>query len=165
MFKNRNVQIAIGVVLLVVIGLGGFYAVAGQSKAKPEEKQSTEVVVQQVKPEEIGLTVEASPDKKKIRFAIAKAGGIKTIEYELIYEADLPPSEQLEGGEDRVTRQVAGEAKIPSGESSYESEWLDLGSCSRNVCKYDQGVEKVELLLKIVKDDNKVLQVEKSLEM
>lgn len=163
--KNRNIQIALGVVLLVLVGLSGFYFVASKNAAEPEDTQSSEAVVKTVDPEEIGLSMEATEDNKKVLFKIGKAEGIESIEYELVYEADLPPAERLEGGEDRVTRQVSGEAEVEKGQSSFESEPLDLGSCSRNVCKYDQGVDKVDLTLKITKSDNVTLQVTDSLEL
>jgi hypothetical protein len=165
MFKNKNVRIAIGVVLGVVLLLGGLYFFANRSTSVPVDKTSNENAVQTIKPEEIGLKMEASPDKKKVKFSIKKADGIKSMEYELVYEADLPPADRVEGGEDRVTRQVAGDADIKAGDSSYASQWLDLGSCSKAVCKYDQGVTKIDITLKIVKSDNKVYQVIDSLNL
>lgn len=162
--KNRTNQIAIGVVILFVMGLGGYYLFVSSSTNVPEKEESSEAVVKTIDPEEIGLTMEVTPDKKKVSFKIEKAKGIDLIEYELVYEADLPPAEQLDGGEGRVTRQVSGEAEVPSSTYTYESEEIDLGSCSRNVCKYDQGVEKIDLTLKLTKG-KETLQVQDSLEL
>lgn len=162
MLKNRNVQIALGVVLLVLVGLGGFYFFANKPVEEPEE-QASETLVKTISPEEIGLTMEATPDKKKIKFAIAKAKGIESIEYEIVYEADSTAQEKSEGGEPRVQRGITGEADVPSGASKYESEELDLGSCSRNVCRYDTGVSHVDITLKLTKDDGNIYNVEDSL--
>lgn len=129
-----------------------------------EEPTASEEVVQTLKAEDIGLTLEASPDKKKVKFAIEKADGIKTLEYEVTYEANSTAQEQSEGGEDRVQRGITGEEQVKGG-SSYESPWLDLGSCSKNVCRYDTGVETVNITLKLVKDDGKTYLVEDSLEL
>ncbi|MBA3723287.1 MAG: hypothetical protein H0W89_00130 [Candidatus Levybacteria bacterium] len=164
MLKNRNVQIAIGVVLLVLVGLGGFLFVANRS-AEPVEEEASETLVQTITAEEIGLTLEATPDSKKVMFKIAKAEGIESIEYELVYEADSTAQEQSEGGEPRVQRGITGEADIESGAASFESEELDLGSCSRNVCRYDEGVESVSITLKLIKNDGNIYNVEETLEL
>lgn len=163
--KNKNTLIAVGVVLFVVLGLLGFYFASNGSQEKIEDKQSSETVVQTIKPEDIGFTMEATPDKKKVKFAIAKAKGIKSLEYEITYEADATAQERSEGGEDRVARGITGEAMVKSNESSFESEDLDLGSCSRNVCKYDTGVNEVSITLKISKADGKVYNMEDTLSL
>lgn len=165
MLKKRNNQIAIGVVVLVIIGLLGFYFVSSASKAKPEAQQSVEASVQNLTPADIGLKMEATPDKKKVKFSIAKASDIKSIEYQLTYEADSTAEEKNEGGEDRVQRGITGESAIKSGESSFQSDDLDLGSCSKNVCRYDTGVKSVNITLKITKNDGKVYDVQDTLSL
>jgi hypothetical protein len=164
MLKNKNIQIALGVVLLVIVGLGGFFLFANRGGEAPVEEAS-ETLVKTIKPEEIGLKMEATPDGKKVKFSIAKADGIESIEYELTYEADSTAQEQSEGGEPRVQRGITGEADIESGASSFESEELDLGSCSRNVCRYDTGVSSVDMTLKLTKSDGNIYNVESSLEL
>jgi hypothetical protein len=159
MLKNRTTQIAIGVILLVLVVLGGYYLFAAKSTVKNQTDQSSQDAVQQLKPDQVGLTMSFSPDNKKVKFKLAKADGIKGIEYELTYEADSTKQEQSEGGEPRVQRGITGQADIKSGDSSYESEWLDLGSCSKNVCHYDTGVKSVGITLKLTKDDNKIYEV------
>ncbi len=158
-------QIAVGVVLLVVLGLGGYFLIGSKSSPKPEIEESSELVVQKLEAKEIGLTLEATPDKKKIKFTIDKAQDIKSIEYELVYEADSTAQEKSEGGEATVQRGITGSADIKSGETSYTSEDLDLGSCSKNVCRYDTGVSSVAITLKITKAGNKIYEVTDSLEL
>lgn len=164
MLKNKNIQIALGVVLLVVVGLGGFLLFANRGAEEPVEEAS-ETLVKTITPEEIGLSMEATPDGKKVMFKIAKADGIESIEYELVYEADSTAQERSEGGEDRVQRGITGEADIESGATTFESEELDLGSCSRNVCRYDTGVSKVDITLKLTKSDGNIYNVEDTLEL
>lgn len=163
-FKQKSVQIGLGSLLVIALLLGGFFFISGRSDSSEEEETNVSAdVVQSLTAEELGLSIEAKPDKKAVKFIIEKASDIKTIEYQLTYEADSTAQERAEGGEDRVQRGVTGEADVKSGASSYESEWLDLGSCSRNVCKYDAGVESVELTLKIVKKDGKTYESSDSL--
>lgn len=135
-------------------------------KAKTVQQDTTQdQTVQKLSAEDLGLIITPKPDKKAIKFSISKASDIKSIEYELTYEADSTAQEISEGGEARVQRGITGDAKIDSGKGSYESEWLDLGSCSKNICRYDTGVKSVSLTLKIVKQDGKVYQSEKSLDL
>lgn len=163
-FQQRNVQIGLGIALIVLILGGGYFFVANKSKAPVEEDQTaSEDIVQSISADELGLSMEAKPDKKAVKIKIEKAGDLKTIEYQVTYEADSTAQEKAEGGEDRVQRGITGEAEVKG--SSYESEWLDLGSCSRNVCKYDTGVEKVDLTLKIIKKDGKTYESQSSLEL
>jgi hypothetical protein len=160
MFKNRTVQIVLGVVLALVVLAGGYFFIAGSS-ANPEDEYMADEVIETLSPDEIGLTITAKPNKKSVKFAIAKMDGIKSIEYQLTYEADSTKEEQSESGETRIQRGITGEVKEASG-SSYESPWLDLGSCSKNVCRYDSGVKSVDLTLKIVKSNGKIYEVKKT---
>lgn len=165
MFKNRTVQICLGVVLLLAVFVVGYFLIGNKSKSTVEEDPGIqEQVVEKIEPEALGLTLTAKSDGKAVKFAIAQADGIDTIEYQLTYEADSTAQEQSEGGEPRVQRGITGEEKV-TGKSTYESPWLDLGSCSKNVCRYDKGVTSVTLTLKVIKNDGKIYEVEQSLEL
>ncbi|HVF69743.1 MAG TPA: hypothetical protein VNA13_04240 [Xanthomonadales bacterium] len=163
MFKQRKVQIVAGVVAVLLL-ITGYLLFAGKSKTE-EEPVVQDQTVQSISAEELGLKLTAKPDGKAVKFEITKVEGIKSLEYELTYEADSTAQEQSEGGEPRVQRGITGDAEISSGKKTYESEWLDLGSCSRNVCRYDSGVESVSLTLKLNNAEGKIYQAEKSLEL
>ncbi|HSW48250.1 MAG TPA: hypothetical protein VLG67_04170 [Candidatus Saccharimonadales bacterium] len=162
-FKKRNNQIITGVVVVLLL-ISGFLIFGKKSKTVQQDTTQDQTV-QKLSAEDLGLIITPKPDKKAIKFSISKASDIKSIEYELTYEADSTAQEISEGGEARVQRGITGDAKIDSGKGSYESEWLDLGSCSKNICRYDTGVKSVSLTLKIVKQDGKVYQSEKSLDL
>jgi len=165
MLKNTNVQIFIGVAIIVAVLLGAYFFITAKSKKVEKVASEPDTTIHTLSPEAIGLSIEAKPDNKAVKFIIKKAEGIKSIEYQLKYEADSTAQERSEGGEDRVERGITGEATIDAGESTYESPWLDLGSCSNNICRYDKGVTSVELTLKIIKSDKKIYQVEDSLKL
>lgn len=163
-FKNKIVIVVL-VILVIAIAVGSYFAMSGKStKTKDQTDNSMDQVVNKLSPDEIGLTISANDSKKGVKFAISKLSGITSIEYQVTYEADSTAAEQREGGEARVQRGITGEAKITSS-TSYESPWLDLGSCSKNVCRYDTGVSSVDLTLKIIKSDGKIYEVEKKLEL
>ncbi len=167
LFKNKTVIIVLGVIVGLGILAGGYaiFASRANSQSQNDDQSMNEQVVQKMKPDEIGLKMEATPDKKKVQFTVGKADGITSMEYQLTYEADSTAEEQREGGDARVQRGITGEATIKDGESSYTSQWLDLGSCSKNVCRYDTGVHSVTVTLKIVKSGGKVYEVDKKLDL
>jgi len=163
-FKNKIVIVVL-VILVIAIALGGYFAMSRKTaKTSDQVDNSLDQIINKLSPDEIGLTMSANDSNKAVKFAIAKLEGITSIEYQVTYEADSTAQEQSEGGEARVQRGITGESKITSS-SSYESPWLDLGSCSKNVCRYDTGVSSVELTLKITKSDGKIYEVIKKLDL
>lgn len=165
MLKNKNVQMGLGVLLVVAILVGGYFFVFGKSSPKKAAVTDSQDTIHSLSAAELGLKMELSPDRKKVRFIITKPKDITDIEYQITYEADSTAQEQAEGGEPRVERGITGEAKIKAADSTYKSEWLDLGSCSRNVCHYDTGLESLALTLKITKKDGKLYEATDSLEL
>ena len=164
-FANKSV--VIGIIIVVVLALvgGGYLFLANRAAQESEDDGFiTEETAEPLDPSEIGLTMETNPSNKAVKFMIANASGIESVEYQVIYEADSTAAERREGSDDRVQRGITGQSVV-SGGSSFESEWLDLGSCSKNVCRYDTGVSSIALTLKIVKSDGKVYVVEQSLEL
>jgi hypothetical protein len=160
--KNKNVQIVLIVILLLAFGIGGYFLFAGKEKPK-QTPDTSATVVQKLTAKELGLTLEAGTGNKKVRFSIAQSSDIKSVDYELTYDADSTKQEISEGGEATVTRGITGHADI-SEKSSYQSDWLILGSQSANVVRYDTGVKSVSITLKVTKNDNKVYQVEDKLD-
>lgn len=165
MFKNKNIQLGIAVGLILAVLVGGYFLIAGKTKKVPPPVATEDTTVYELSAKELGLDFEVSPDRKKVRFIIGKIADIKSVEYQLTYEADSTVQEQQEGGEDRVERGITGEADIDIEESDYTSPWLDLGSCSANVCRYDTGVDSIKLTLKIVKTNKKIYHTEKTFEL
>lgn len=149
-------KIIIGIVIVAVIG-GGVYFVSSGKSSKTEQATSSQTVeekVETVSAQDLGLTLVARSDKKAVKLEITKITGIASIDYELSYLAkgDLP-------------RGVIGHLEVKSTDKKIASDYLDLGSCSRSVCKYDEGVSSVTLVLKITTKDGKILQAEKELEL
>jgi len=72
-------------------------------------------------------------DGHELKLQIENLKGVQSIDYELVYFVD------------DVSRGVIGSVNV-QGESSFSRDLL-LGSCSRNVCKYDEGVKNGMLTL------------------
>lgn len=168
MLKNKKNLIIIAVIIVFFALAGGYFIFARQQASKSQTAQNqpqSENGPENLSPEAIGLGLTASANKNQIKFSIAKLSGIKAIAYELTYEADSTKQEISEGAEPKVQRGIIGDAKFKSGDNNYESSWIDLGSASKNVVRYDTGVNSVNLVLKITKDNGKVYQVEKKLDL
>jgi hypothetical protein len=157
---DKKILIIVAVVVLLLIG-GGEYLVMSKQGPTPTPAPGQGQVIGKLSPDEIGLKMVLSPDKKKLQIVVSKANDIKSLDYEVTYDADIPASEQVEGegGETRTTRGFSGDASL-NGDNKYESKFFDLGSCSRNVCKYDTGVTEISVLMKVTKSDGKIYQVE-----
>src|ERR1700733_12551076 len=92
--KKRSVQISLGVLILLILGVGGFLLIGGSSNSKTTQQLPVDDnVIQTMSPSAIGLKLEASPDKKKVRFSISNASNISSIEYELLYTANSTAEE------------------------------------------------------------------------
>ena len=155
--KNNYLVIGLIVIVVLLLAGGGFYFVAGSkdNKQSPEPTPPVEEIVPTISPEKLGLTVSARTDGKAVMFEIANAEGIAGIDYEISYEA--------EGG---IPRGAIGHLDGPqAGESSVETNYIELGSCSSGRCKYDEGVTSVKFTLKITMDNGDVFQAEKTLDL
>lgn len=155
MMKNRNMMIAAIVGAVLLLG-GGFFLWVNSGKA-PEKKEMEQTLqkeeIKTIDPSQLGLTLTARGDKKAVNLEIANLTGLKSIEYELSYIAkgDIP-------------RGVIGSIEIKPTDKKVARELL-LGTCSKNVCKYDEGVTEATLIVKVTKTDDSVLQSEKKISL
>lgn len=150
---NRNILIAGGVIIVGGL-LVGFLLTQGKREEKVAVAPQVEEEIGSISTQDLGLTLVARSDKRAVKFEITKITGIASIDYELSYLAkgDIP-------------RGVIGQIDVKATDKKIASDYLDLGSCSRNVCKYDEGVSSVTLILKITTKDGKILQAEKELKL
>lgn len=151
--------------LLIFAGIGGYFLVKAQTsqkeapkKEQTEEKQET---IKELKAEDIGLTLTPRADKKAIIMTIMKLDNISSIEYEATYDAEVKDGGQILS----VGRGVGPSTiEIKSTDKKLRRE-IELGSCSRNVCKYDQGVSEVEFSIKVNYKNGEVGSVEEKVSL
>ncbi|PIP75006.1 MAG: hypothetical protein CO135_02160 [Candidatus Levybacteria bacterium CG_4_9_14_3_um_filter_35_16] len=152
MLKNKKLLIPLIVVVLLVL-IGGVYLFnARRGSSAPTDIQPTIEVIPTIIPSEIGLSLKASADGKKVIMTITNTKDITGVDYELSYTAkgDLP-------------RGAIGHIDIKEPGESVSQE-IVLGTCS-DVCHYDQDVKSVKLVVKITKVDGKVYQAEEKLDL
>lgn len=167
MLGNNKGVVGIIIVIFLIVGGAGAFFFLNKQQAKPQpaqiQPQDTTTAVSKLSNDDIGLSLSISDSKKQVKFSIAKLPDIKEIEYEITYEANASSTELAQGSDTRIQRGITGDVKSVSGQSSYDSPFLDLGSCSKKVCRYDSGVTSLKLTLKLTKSNGKVFQAEKVL--
>jgi len=154
LLKNKLLVAAV-VVVVLVIGVGGFIFM--QTRATQDQELVIEEVqnVKELAPEDIGLELSIDEDNKIITLEATKLDGITSIEYDVSYDAQV-----TENGEEFVaTRGVTGMLPVTSGESIVSKD-IDLGTCSRNVCKYDTVVSEVVFNIRVNFENGEVGGIE-----
>ena len=150
--KNKNLVIFLVIGLIVLVG--GFLVLSSNKKPAPVQVDQTplEEKIMIIKPEDIGLTLTASDDNRKIIFEVSNTESITGLDYELSYtsKGDIP-------------RGIIGHIDVKQAGKPVKQE-ITLGTCS-DVCHYDQDVSNIKLILKVTKTDGAVSQVSKSLEL
>lgn len=157
---NKNLLIAI--VSVVVIGLAGgayyFFSSASKPSAKPVSiQQEDEQVIPTMSPSDLGLKMSFRSDKKAMKFEIENGKDISLVEYQISYTKEINGEQVPEG--------LIGEARPKDGSSVINIDYREFGTCSRNVCRYDNVVSAVKLTLKITKTDGKVFSAEDTLNL
>lgn len=144
------------VVLAIVIGGGiilkkKFFSPAAVVQTPASTSGSIVLPENQEKGVEVSLV--ARSDKRAVTLKISKIQSeTVSVEYELSYEtgSGLP-------------RGVLGKVDL-KGADSLSREIL-LGSCSKNVCVYDEGVKKISLTLKFNKSSGQATGFNKEYEL
>ena len=140
------------VLAIVLIG-GGSYFLSAKKPPKQELPQvQEESQVMTLMPQDIGLSLTAGAQNRKVIMAITNTGDIASFDYELSYTS-----------KGNVPRGVIGNLEVKEKGKPQTKEIL-LGTCS-DVCHYDEGVKSVKLTLKVTKTDGKVYQVEQTLDL
>lgn len=149
--KKLILFLVVGAIVLIAAGILVLFSnkktpVPQMAKA-PQEEQ---IVV--IKPEDIGLSLEAALGNRKLILEVANTGNISGLDYELSYtsKGDIP-------------RGVIGHIDVKQPGNPVRQE-ITLGTCS-DVCHYDEDVSDVKLILKVSKTDGTTSQVEQSLEL
>lgn len=134
--KKRWLLPVIGAILFISV-LGLAFLKLGKKSSREEVLQPTPTVTLSPVDEKVEVSLTPRYDKKAVILKISQIPlETGSIDYELSYETG-------EG----LPRGVLGTIHLKEKEESVEREIL-LGTCSRNVCVYDTGVEKVNLVLK-----------------
>lgn len=146
LFKNKIIW-AIAVIILILGGVTFFILKPGSKPSASDESIDEISNVKQVSADDLGLVLTSKQNGQVINMKIANIKGITSIEYDLTYDSEV------EGLPEPTGRGVTGSFEI-KGKPIDED--IDLGTCSRNVCKYDKVVSDVTVILRINYENGEV---------
>lgn len=148
------VALCVGILLIA----GGVFFFLTRKPAQEEESPGiVEEEIPAISADNLGLTLETNANKNEVKFTIAKPDDIKSVSYELLYTAKTDDGSQQ--------RAITGTIEAKSTSKAIGSGYIVLGTESSGVKKYDKGVTSVQIILKITKQDGKIFQSKKSLEL
>jgi len=161
MKNTKIIAIAVGIIAIVGIGLGVYSYMNQENQSQTQNIE--EIVESDAKPissEDVGLELSLTPDKKAIIMKITKLEGIESVEYMAQYDAEV-----TESGETlTVTRGVGPSTiEVEPGDMLIERDDITLGTCSRNVCKYDTVVSDITFALRVNYTNDEVGSLEETI--
>jgi hypothetical protein len=157
--KNLTVVLIIGVVLLAGLGFGAYKMLATEKcEVIPGETELT------FDPEGIYALLLPRKDGNALNLNLKRTSKYKAISYELAYRAEtdeIMNAEALDGeaAAGGIDRGVVGDIQVDETGKNLQPEYdqeILFGTCSKNVCKYDQGVQNGTLTIRLTNScDNK----------
>jgi hypothetical protein len=141
--KYKPYLIGVGVLLLILGGI--FWFVKGRRPAEPEE-QPEQLAPEWSLEERPYITLTPREDGREFKLRIEGIKDTELVDYELVYFAN------------DISRGVTGTIEL-EGKTSAERDLL-LGSCSKNVCKYDENVTEGTLTLRFQNSEGQVRKYE-----
>ena len=135
-----NKQYIIGfVVVFIILLVGGIIFIRGRSNA-PATQDETPIVDSELPPIDSSVKVDliAREDNHAVTLTVENIPqDVESLEYELSYTT----------GDGLPKGALAPEIKLKDGEYEKWTREIELGTCSRGKCVYDEGVEKISLTL------------------
>lgn len=152
--NNQKLLILGGIISLLIIVLAGYFLFVKKPPSQPAvvQQQPSEETVNTISPKDIGLTLTAGVDGKRVEMDVVNTQDLASVDYELSYtsKGDIP-------------RGALGHVDVKVKGKPIHQE-IVLGTCS-DVCHYDQEVSNIKLIVKVTKDNDKVYQTEESLSL
>ncbi len=142
MFRNKLVIVSI-VIIVILLGVGGYFILGskGNSTKTPTEQGKN---IKKLSADDIGLVLSSAKGGKALSMRITKLAGVSSVEYELSYDAE----ETTDGQTATVPKGVVATPIQVKGDSEI-SRVLDLGTCSKNVCRYDKVKSDIKVVVRV----------------
>jgi hypothetical protein len=162
--KNKVLVIIVSLLLLAGVVTAVLLGNATSSPSTDDSGNILETPVKVISADEIGLTLSFRADKKAINMSITKLDGIEAVEYEVTYDANVTADSSGDSASGITQRGVVG-SPIPVNGASSIKRSIDLGTCSKNVCKYDAVVSDVKFVIKVTYSNGEIGSVEESISL
>lgn len=138
---DKNKKIVLAAAVLIAVG-AGIFLISQKPKNSPEEVGNLPVQTEPLSVAEmpvVRLTAKNSGRELTLYVEAKQELTDNRIEYELIYYL-----------EDGLSRGAMGEIELVGGRGEKD---ILLGTCSRDVCRYDEGVTGGEVIVSLAKND------------
>jgi len=125
-------------IFVVILAIGGFWLVQAKKRAGANATPTPTpegVLLETALEDRPYVSLVPRADGRELKLTISRIKNAQTIEYELVY---------LSAG---LSRGVIGNVKLAADQTTISRDLL-LGSCSKNVCKYDEDVTEGTLTLR-----------------
>lgn len=153
--SHKTIVLIVALVLLGIWGYSGFQKISSQQEGPVEE---VDLVFDAEGPY---ATLFPRRDGNALVLNIKRTNSYDSISYDLAYTSK--GGEEESKGES-IDRGVSGTIDTKEKKGEYEQEIL-FGTCSKNVCKYDKGVENGTLTLHIRKGNKQSFSSNKAYRM
>jgi len=158
MKNNSRIIAVIVVVVLLLVGVW-FFVLRKNTAQNTLPSQNQNLNIKRMTPEDIGLTLSLRSDKRAVEMEITKLTGIKSIEYEVSYDAEVTD----EGETVNVPKGVVSSPiEIDPSDATIKKEIL-LGTCSASVCKYDIVTSEIKFVIKVNLANGEIGSIETSI--
>ena len=133
---KKNLTVALIIIAILLIAIGAILMMRGRktTETSNNNQQNQQTTVETPLKERPFVSLTPRADGKEFTLDITRIKNTQTIEYEMVYDSQ------------GLSRGVIGSVDL-KGEDKVQRKLL-LGSCSKNVCKYDEGVEQGTLTLR-----------------
>ena len=152
--KNKNIVIALIVVLLLASGFTVFKAL---SKPKVENVIVEDKPIEELEPLDPAVIVDLTKSRAKDNTVVLSISGLGSkytaVSYELSYESQS------------IVQGVTSKPLDVSGKDSFVRDDIYLGTCSRNVCRPHTGVKKISVVLEFTSLSGKKSQFSKEYDL
>ena len=150
-----NKWIIISAIIVIVLGAvsaGAYFLLGSTSSTKPLNTLNQGQQIKKLTASDIGLILTVRPDGKGIILKVTKLAGIASVEYELSYDA-----EETQDGETAIVPKgvVGSPIEVKAGDTQISRD-LDLGTCSKNVCRFDKVKSDISVAIKVNYKDGTV---------
>ena len=165
-FLKKNKVLVIVVSLLLLAGAVTAFLLGNVTNSSSTDESGivSDKPVKVIQADEIGLVLSARSDKKAIILSVTKLDGVESVEYEVTYDADVAADSSGDSGSGITQRGVVGSPILVNGASSIKRT-IELGTCSKNVCKYDNIVSDIKFVIKVTYSNGDIGSVEESISL
>lgn len=153
----KQKKLIIAIITVVLVGLLGIGFLLLKSSGNDSDGPIADEFqnIKQISPEDIGLSLELTSDKKNVVMTITKLEGVASVEYELSYDA----TERVEGETVNVPKGALSSTPISvKGKSKIETK-IFLGTCSA-VCREDKVTSDIKAVVKVNYENGEIAAAE-----